>query len=155
MNEQQKLDPEALAQACCDALFQRDGASRALGMRIESSAPGAAVVGMTVRADMLNGHRTCHGGFIFALADSAFAFACNSYNEANVALGCTIDYVAPARAGDRLEASASMCERTGRTGVYNVTVRNQNGATIALFRGRSYRVRGTVLETLEHSGEVL
>ena len=100
---------------------------------------------MTVRADMLNGHQTCHGGFIFALADSAFAFACNSYNEATVAIGCSIDYIAPARLGDTLNADCTEQSRSGRTGNYDVRIENQQGQLIALFHGKSYKVRGTVL----------
>jgi acyl-CoA thioesterase len=100
---------------------------------------------MTVRADMIQGHGTCHGGFLFALADSAFAFACNSYDEATVALGCSIDYVAPALRGDQLTASASEQSRKGRTGNYDVRIENQQGELIALFHGKSYKVRGTVL----------
>jgi acyl-CoA thioesterase len=98
---------------------------------------------------MLNGHATCHGGFIFTLADSAFAFACNSYNLTTVASGCSIEFVAPAREGDVLTAVG--CERSasGRTGVYDIEVRNQRGESVALFRGRSHRVKGHVVETTE------
>jgi acyl-CoA thioesterase len=98
-----------------------------------------------VRADMLNGHGSCHGGFLFALADSAFAFACNSYNEATVAAAASIDYLAAARAGDRLTAEARELWRTRRNGIYEITVSNQHNQRIALFRGRSYRVQGAVM----------
>lgn len=135
----------SLAEACGGALFERDTASQAMGMRLLSVAPGRAQMGMTVRADMVQGHGTCHGGYLFALADSAFAFACNSYNEATVAIGCSIDYVAPARLGDTLTAQASEQSRSGRTGNYDVRIENQNGQLIALFHGKSYKVRGTVL----------
>lgn len=135
----------SLAVECGSALFERDAASQAMGMRLLSVAPGQAQVGMSVRADMVQGHGTCHGGYLFALADSAFAFACNSYNEATVAIGCSIDYVAPARLGDTLTAQASEQSRSGRTGNYDVRIENQNGQLIALFHGKSYRVRGTVL----------
>ena len=130
---------------CGRKLFERDAASQAMGMRLLSVAPGQAHVGMSVRADMVQGHGTCHGGYLFALADSAFAFACNSYNEASVAIGCSIDYVAPARLGDTLTAQASEQSRSGRTGNYDVRIENQDGQLIALFRGKSYKVRGTVL----------
>lgn len=135
----------SLAEACGSALLERDTASQAMGMRLLSVAPGRAQMGMTVRADMVQGHGTCHGGYLFALADSAFAFACNSYNEATVAIGCSIDYVAPARLGDTLTAQASEQSRSGRTGNYDVRIENQNGQLIALFHGKSYKVRGTVL----------
>ena len=101
---------------------------------------------MTVRADMLNGHAICHGGFIFTLADSAFAFACNSYNLTTVASGCTIDFLAPAREGDVLTAVAHERSVSGRTGVYDIEVTNQHGETIALFRGKSYRIKGHVVD---------
>ena len=127
-------------------MYSRDRASQALGMKIVSVGPGRAEMTMAVRADMLNGHAICHGGFIFTLADSTFAFACNSYNLTTVASGCAIDYMAPAREGDMLTAHA--CERSvsGRTGVYDIEVTNQRGETIALFRGKSYRIKGHVVE---------
>ncbi|MFJ4347674.1 hydroxyphenylacetyl-CoA thioesterase PaaI [Pseudomonas sp. NPDC089401] len=137
--------PEALAQACADVLFARDQATQALGIHLLDVGPGRARLSMPVRADMLQGHGTCHGGFLFALADSAFAFACNSYDKATVALGCSIDYVAPALQGDRLTASAIELSRKGRTGLYDVRIENQHGELIALFHGKSYQVRGTLL----------
>ena len=99
---------------------------------------------MPVRDDMLNGHGTCHGGYIFMLADSAFAFACNSHNLNTVGAGCTIDYLAPGRAGDVLTAEATEQALAGKTGVYDVAVSDQDGRRIALFRGKSHRVAGTV-----------
>jgi acyl-CoA thioesterase len=139
-------DAQALAERVASAMFGSDRASRALGMRIESVAPGRAEMSMTVRDDMVNGHAICHGGFIFLLADSTFAFACNSYNRNTVAQGCSIDYLAPAHAGDVLRATGIERNRTGRTGVYDIEVRNQNGRMIALFRGKSYRIDGQVVD---------
>ena len=138
---------EALSMAsdCAQSLFNRDTASQAMGMRLLSAAPGRACVGMSVRADMIQGHGTCHGGYLFALADSAFAFACNSYNEATVAIGCSIDYIAPAHLGDTLTADCTEQSRSGRTGNYDVRIENQLGRLIALFHGKSYKVRGSVL----------
>ena len=101
---------------------------------------------MTVRGDMLNGHAICHGGFIFTLADSAFAYACNSYNLVTVASGCSIDFLAPAREGDVLTARGVERSASGRTGVYDIEVFNQRGEKIALFRGKSYRIKGHVIE---------
>ncbi|MCY1499116.1 Acyl-coenzyme A thioesterase PaaI [compost metagenome] len=135
----------SLASACANAMFERDQASQRMGMRLLAVAPGSAQLGMSVREDMIQGHGTCHGGYLFALADSAFAFACNSYNDATVAIGCSIEYVAPARLGDTLTAQASELSRSGRTGNYDVRIENQHGQLIALFRGKSYKVRGTVL----------
>ncbi|GAA5085939.1 MAG: hydroxyphenylacetyl-CoA thioesterase PaaI [Alcaligenaceae bacterium] len=139
-------EPQALAEYVAEQMYAKDPASQALGAKILSVAPGQARMGMTVRADMLNGHKTCHGGFIFALADSTFAFACNSRNVPTVAAGCTIDYLAPAFEGDQLEAIAKEYHLAGRTGVYDVEVLNQQGQRIAIFRGRSYRLRGAVVE---------
>jgi acyl-CoA thioesterase len=141
-----------LASTCAQTMFKRDAASQAMGMRLLSVAPGAARVGMSVRADMIQGHGTCHGGYLFALADSAFAFACNSYNEATVAIGCSIDYIAPAHLGDTLTADCTEQSRSGRTGNYEVRIANQQGQLIALFHGKSYKVRGTVL-TQENPNE--
>jgi acyl-CoA thioesterase len=146
-------DPAAaqrLAERVADGMFVNDRASRGLGMQIASVAPGRAEMTMTVREDMLNGHAMCHGGFIFLLADSTFAFACNSYNRNTVAQGCSIDYLAPAHLGDVLHASGVERSRTGRTGVYDIEVRNQHGRTVALFRGKSYRIDGHVVEEAEH-----
>ena len=142
--------PPAEAQALCErvvaAMYARDPASQAMGMRLGRVTPGRAELTMTVRADMLNGHAICHGGFIFTLADSAFAYACNSYNLTTVASACAIDFVAPAREGDLLTALAQERSVSGRTGVYDIEVKNQRGETIAYFRGRSYRVKGHVIE---------
>ncbi|MGQ7247645.1 hydroxyphenylacetyl-CoA thioesterase PaaI [Halomonas sp. V046] len=138
------LGPQALAEACAEAMFARDQASQALGMRLVEVGPGRAVLAMTVREDMLQGHGNCHGGLLFTLADSAFAFACNSYDEATVAAGCSIDYLAPAQLGDELTASAIERSRRGRTGLYDITLSRQNGEPVALFRGRSHRLRGSV-----------
>jgi acyl-CoA thioesterase len=134
------------AESAAAALFARDTASQALGMRVTAAAPGRAQVRMRVRADMLNGHGLCHGGIVFALADSAFAFACNSYNESTVAAAAAIDFLAAAREGDELTADAHELWRTSRNGLYEIVVANQHGERIALFRGRSYRVRGQVSE---------
>ncbi len=142
-------DPAAaqrLAERVADGMFVNDRASRGLGMQIASVAPGRAEMTMTVREDMLNGHAMCHGGFIFLLADSTFAFACNSYNRNTVAQGCSIDYLAPAHLGDVLHATGVERSRTGRTGVYDIEVRNQHGKTVALFRGKSYRIDGHVVD---------
>jgi acyl-CoA thioesterase len=138
-------DPQELAELAARTMYDNDPASQALGARLVSVAPGEARMSMTVRADMLNGHKTCHGGFIFALADSTFAFACNSRNLATVASGCSIDYLAPGFEGDVLTAHAIEYSLAGRTGVYDVHVTNQDGKRIAIFRGRSYRIKGQVV----------
>ena len=139
-------DPQALAELAGKAMFERDPASQALGMTLDEIRPGYARMSMPVRGDMLNGHGTCHGGYVFMLADSAFAFACNSRNYATVGAGCSIDYIAPARAGDLLTADAVEQALTGKTGVYDITVTNQEGRKVALFRGKSHRVGGHVVE---------
>jgi acyl-CoA thioesterase len=139
-------DAQALAERVAASMFSRDRASQGLGIRIARVAPGQAELAMTVRSDMVNGHAICHGGVVFTLADSAFAFACNSYNFNTVANGCTIEFLAPAHEGDVLTAVAHERSQVGRNGVYDVEVRNQEGATIAHFRGKSTRIKGEVLE---------
>jgi acyl-CoA thioesterase len=143
-NDSHVMDPQALAEAVGAAMYERDPASRTLGMRLDEIRPGFARMSMSVRPDMLNGHATCHGGFIFALADSAFAFACNSHNHVTVGAGCTIDYLAPGRQGDLLTATATERAQAGKTGIYDVDVVNQDGRLIATFRGKSHRIGGTV-----------
>ncbi len=140
-------DAQALAERVAASMWPRDTASQGLGMRIVRIAPGHAELAMTVRADMLNGHAICHGGFIFTLADSTFAYACNSYNLNTVASGCGIDFIAPAREGDVLTAVGQERSASGRTGVYDIDVVNQRGEKIALFRGKSYRIKGHVIDT--------
>ena len=136
------LSAQATAELVRDGMYPQDHATKALGIAVQSIGPGTAMLSMTVRRDMLNGHQTCHGGMIATLADSAFAFACNSYNELTVASGFSIDLLAPAREGDVLTATASEMSKAGRTGVYDVEVRNQRGERIAIFRGRSYTLKG-------------
>lgn len=141
---------QRVAERARDAMMRNDHASRALGIDIVAVGPGTSRAAMTVRQDMLNGFAICHGGLITTLADSAFAFACNAYNEVTVAAGVSIDFLAPARLGDRLEAECRERALGGRTGVYDVTVRNQRGEDIALFRGRSHRMKGrTVFDPAE------
>ena len=137
-------NPQALAELAGKTMYERDPASQALGMTLDAIRPGYARMRMRVREDMLNGHGTCHGGYIFMLADSAFAFACNSHNLNTVGAGCTIDYLAPGRAGDLLTAEATEQALSGKTGVYDVVVSDGEGRPIALFRGKSHRVNGTV-----------
>ena len=132
-------DPaQGLAEACAVQMYADDRASQALGMRIDEVGPGRAVLSMSVREDMTNGHDICHGGFIFALADSAFAFACNSYNRVTVAQGATIHFLRPAMRGDRLRADARVVNQSSRTGLYDVEVRRDDGKLIASFRGNSF-----------------
>jgi len=121
-------------------MFADDAASKMLGMQIAEISPGRAVLTMAVRADMLNGFAICHGGLIATLADSAFAFACNSRNALTVASGFGIDILKSAKLNDVLTATAEETSLAGRTGLYDITVKNQNGDLIAMFRGRSYRL---------------
>jgi acyl-CoA thioesterase len=140
------VNEQAVAERATAALYDGDRASQMLGMRIESCGPGQATVSMTVRADMVNGHRICHGGLIFALADSAFAFACNSHGDNTVAAGAAIEFLLPGREGDVLRAVAQERWRAGRAGIYEIEVRNQRGETVALFRGRSHQVPGRLVD---------
>jgi acyl-CoA thioesterase len=136
------MTPQEIANAVGIGMMANDQASQGLNIRLTHISPGAAHMDMTVRADMLNGFATCHGGYITTLADSAFGFACNSYNELTVASGLSVDFVAPAYEGDVLTARAMEVSLSGRTGVYDVMVFNQNADCIAVFRGRSHRIKG-------------
>ena len=136
------MTPQDRAQKCCDLMWSKDTASQSLGMHITRIGPGSATLSMPVRADMLNGHGMCHGGFIFTLADSAFAFACNTYNALTVAQSNTITYLAPGAADDTLTATATEVARQGRSGTYDVVVTNTAGQKIALFRGLSRTIAG-------------
>jgi acyl-CoA thioesterase len=142
MTERKTHDPHAIAEAVRLGMFMDDAASRGLGMEIEEVGPGYARISMTVRPDMLNGFKMCHGGFITTLADSAFAFACNSYNEVTVASGIVVDFLAPAYEGDRLVAECHEVARTGRTGVYDIEVMNQDDKAVVVMRGRSHTIKG-------------
>jgi acyl-CoA thioesterase len=138
-------DPQAQAEAIGRELYGRDATSQALGIALEEIHPGYARMKMTVRADMVNGHDLAHGGLIFTLADSTFAFACNSHNHVTVAQGATIEFLAPGRLGDVLTAEGREQHSSGRTGVYDIVVTNQDGRTIALFRGKSFRLGTHIL----------
>jgi acyl-CoA thioesterase len=140
------LMSEDLARAVAAAMWADDAASAGLGMRLVSVGPGRAVLEMPVRADMVNGHGIAHGGFVFTLADSAFAFACNSRNRRTVAQACDIVFVIPARLGDVLVAEAVERTTYGRNGIYDVTVRRGDDELVAEFRGRSRQIDGTFIE---------
>ena len=148
MKATKKPTAQQVAEAARDAMWAQDKASRALGMKITGVGPGRAAIRMAVRPEMCNGHLICHGGMIFALADSAFAFACNSHNKVTVANNCTISFIAPAREGDTLIAEAVERHRGGRSGVYDVTITNQDAELIALFRGHSTQVKGELVPGL-------
>ncbi|HET6652814.1 MAG TPA: hydroxyphenylacetyl-CoA thioesterase PaaI [Nocardioides sp.] len=139
------MTAEEIARRSADAMWAEDRASQGLGMRIVSVGPGRATLEMTVRDDMVNGHAIGHGGLTFTLADSAFAFACNSYNRSTVAAAADIRFLAPTRLGDVLVAEAVERERTGHDGVYDVTVRCGD-VVVAEFVGRSKEIRGTLFE---------
>lgn len=128
---------QSLAEACAEALFEADRASRGLGIVVDGVQPGRARLRMEVREDMTNGHGICHGGFIFTLADSAFAFACNTYNRVTVAQAAKIDFLRPVRRGDELHAEAREISRGARSGLYDVEVRRADGELVACFRGNS------------------
>lgn len=139
------MTPDEVARRSAEAMWSGDAASRALGMRIVTVGPGTATLEMSVREDMVNGHGIGHGGLTFALADSAFAFACNSYNRVTVARQCEVTFTAPTRLGDVLTAVAVERDREGRDGTYDVEVRGPEGV-VARFVGRSREVRGTLFE---------
>src|SRR3984893_14149839 len=130
------------ARTLVDSLYLADRASQSLGIEIVDAARGRVQIAMTVRADMVNGFGMCHGGIVFAFADSAFAFACNSYGEPMVAAGASIEFLAPAPSGERLPAAATEVSRSARHGIYDVAVTAASGAVLAHFRGRCSRLRG-------------
>lgn len=136
------LSPQRTAEHVRDGMLRNDRMTRSFGMEVLDISPGRATLSMRVREDMLNGHDTCHGGVISTLADSAFAFACNSHGELTVAAAFTIDFLAPARQDDLLTARAEEVSKAGRTGVYDTEVTNQRGERIAVFRGRSHTAKG-------------
>lgn len=146
MSEELHQDPAALARATGEHMYARDRATQGLGIQLLEVRPGFARMQMVVRNDMLNGHAMCHGGFIFTLADSTFAFACNSYNVQTVAAGCNIEFLAPAFEGERLQAEAVEQSRSGKTGIYDIVVTNPEGRKIALMRGKSHQLKGAVVE---------
>lgn len=144
-------DKQQLAEAAADAMYRNDKACQGLGIELRSISPGIAEMTMTVQGHMLNGHNVCHGGFIFTLADTCFAYACNSHNNSTLAAGARIDFLAPAGDGDVLLARAEERALAGRTGIYDVTVSNQDGKQIALFRGNSHRIKGELVPQGENS----
>jgi acyl-CoA thioesterase len=140
------MTPQALAEACAAAMWAEDRASAGLGMRIARIAPGECEMTMRVEERMVNGHGICHGGFVFALADSAFAFACNSFNRRTVAQSNTITYLRPARLGETLTARAVQTAIAGRSGITDVTVSDAQGQVVAVFRGLSRSIEGQLVE---------
>ena len=142
MKRAAEMTPQELAEASAAAMWAEDRASQRLGMKIEHIAPGEATLSMEITEAMTNGHENGHGGYIFTLADSAFAFACNTYNAVTVGQQASINYVAPARLGDRLTATAREASRSGRSGVYDVNITTQDGRPVAHFRGLSRAIKG-------------
>ena len=140
------LSDQQRAEKSAEAMWANDSASQGMGMQIDAVGPGTATLSMTVEKRHTNGHAICHGGFIFTLADSAFAFACNSHNQIVVAQSNTITFVAPGMLGDRLTARCKELTRFGRSGIYDVTVTNQDGRVIAEFRGNSRVIKGQHFE---------
>ena len=141
------MTPERIAARVGEVMFANDVASQeTMGMELLSVAPGRAQMRMVVRPRHLNGHQICHGGFIFTLADSTFAFACNSHNRNTVAAGCSIEFLKPAHAGDELICEGVEQMLQGRHGIYDMVVRNQRGETVAMFRGKSAQIPGTVFQ---------
>lgn len=140
------MTPQERAEASAAAMFATDAASQHLGISIDQIGPGRAVLSMTVRPEHLNGHRICHGGYIFTLADTAFAFACNSYNAVTVAQENQITFLSPGKPDERLTAVAEERARPGRSGVYDISVTGEDGRTVALMRGLSRTIKGTLFD---------
>ena len=148
MNVKATLSPDDLARACAEAMWKEDDASKGLGMEIVEIGPGRATLSMAVKAEMVNGQRIAHGGFIFLLADSTFAFACNSHNQRAVAAQCDIAFIRPGKLGDVLVATAREISRSGRSGIYDVRV-TAGDVVIAEFRGHSRTIAGTWLPSAD------
>jgi len=142
---------QQLARDAAAAMWSRDYVAQGLGMTLAHVQPGAARLTMQVRQDMVNGHAICHGGMLFTLADTAFAYACNSYNQNTLASACSIDFLAPAQLGDTLVAEATERALGGRSGVYDVTVSTAGGKVVALFRGKSARIKGEVTASFDEN----
>lgn len=138
-------DANAVAAACAEKMWLEDRASQGLGMHLQRIAPGEAVISMIVRKEMTNGHGICHGGFIFTLADSTFAFACNTYDQRTVAQQCAVTFLQPVHEGETLTAHAIERTRAGRGGIYDVTVRDGSDKVVAEFRGHSRTISGRLL----------
>ncbi len=145
MKDTALMTPQELAEASANAMWHDDHASQKMGMEIISVAPGQAQLAMTVTGWMANGHGNCHGGYLFSLADSAFAFACNTYNQITVGQHASMDYLAPVSVDDRLTATARETSRRGRSGIYDIQITNQHDVLVAVFRGLSRTVKGTHL----------
>lgn len=143
------MDEKALARACGDAMRAEESVSRSLGIELVSITPGEAVMAMTVSAPMVNWHNSCHGGYIYTLADTAFGYACNSRNQRMVAQHCSISYLDAVQKGERLTAHATERQRAGRSGIYDVAVRREDGMVVAEFRGHARAVEGTILPKAE------
>jgi acyl-CoA thioesterase len=152
VNVKATLSPDDIARACAEAMWKEDGASQGLGMQIVDIKAGQATLSMTVRPDMVNGHQMAHGGFIFTLADSAFAFACNSHNDKSVAAQGSITFIKSGKLGDVLVATAREISRSGRSGIYDVRV-TADSEVIAEFRGHSRTIGGTWLPLSETDGK--
>ena len=140
------MDAAETARRCAERMYADDVASQSLGISISDVAPGTAIASMKVRDDMLNGHGICHGGYIFTLADTAFAFACNTYDDVTVAAGADISFLESVRQDGELTATAIEVSRGGRSGLYDVTVRTSDGTVVAEFRGRSRSLGRPLLE---------
>lgn len=144
-SEESQEAAQRLANACADALWENDKATQFLDMKLTNVAPGSCHMSMNIQPHMCNGHGDCHGGYIFTLADSAFAFACNTYNQRAVAQHCSITYIRPASQGEYLTAIATEVSRQGRSGIYDIHVQNESGDIIAQFRGHSRTIKGTLV----------
>lgn len=141
------MSPQEIAEACARAMYAEDTTSQNLGIEIAQVRPGFARLSMRIGKQLTNGHGLCHGGYIFILADTAFAYACNTYDQRAVASGASIEFIAPAHAGDTLEAVGEERLHTGRRGIYDIRVTNQSGELVALFRGRSATIKGTFIDS--------
>lgn len=148
MTNENSLSPQGVAKAVSETMYRKDLAAQHLGIALKNIGPGRAVMSMRVTSNMLNGHDICHGGYIFTLADTAFAYACNAYNDSTVAQGAQINFLKPVSPESLLTATAIEISRSKNTGVYDITVTDQDNRTVALFRGNSHRIKGQIIPGL-------
>ncbi|MFT6557996.1 hydroxyphenylacetyl-CoA thioesterase PaaI [Sneathiella sp.] len=153
MTDIPELGPQEVANAVSETMYKKDKAAQHLGIALKAISPGEATMTMRVTDEMLNGHNICHGGYVFTLADTAFAYACNAYNQSTVAQGAQIDFLRPVAPDSLLTATAIERSRSRQTGVYDITVTDQDDRTVALFRGNSHTIKGQMIPGLNANKE--
>lgn len=153
MSDNEGLSAQDIARTVGETMYRKDDAAQHIGITLKEISPGRAVMTLRVMDYMLNGHRICHGGYVFTLADTAFAYACNSYNQNTVAQAAQINFIKPVPVNSLLTATAVEVAKTGRTGLYDIVVRDESGETVAFFRGNSHTIKGQMIPGLNEREE--